>query len=118
MGKQAIRESYVTACAVAQSQLEQIFHDYEQLKTRKEQLEQVVGALQPFLRTSPQTFASETRQTGSREEAVKEREAAKPVSRAVLASVPVTSSVFSSTSADLLDPLQSRINRALGLAVA
>ena len=121
MGNQVYRESYVAALEVAHSQLEQIFQDYDQLQFRKEQLEQVLGALEPFFR-STQSVIPEARQAeAAREKTVKaaiEREVAKPQSRAVPTPEPVTPTVFSPLPEDVLDPLQSRINRALGLAVA
>lgn len=119
MGNQAYRESYAAALEVAHSQLHQIFEDYDQLQIRKEQIELVLGALEPFLRTT-QTFTLEARQPQpSREKSVKaapEPEVVQPVYRA--APEPVAPAPFSPVPEAIIDPLQNRINRALGLAVA
>jgi len=117
MGNQAYRESYAAALEVAHSQLHQIFEDYDQLQIRKEQIEQVLGALEPFLR-STQTFTPEAPVREKPVKAAPEPEVPQPVYRAVAAPEPITPTVFSPMPEDILDPLQSRINRALGLAVA
>ena len=121
MGNQAYRESYAAALEVAHSQLHQIFEDYDQLQIRKEQIELVLGALEPFLR-STQTFNLEAHQPQpSREKFVKaapEPEILQPVYRAVAAPEPVAPAAFSPVPEAIIDPLQNRINRALGLAVA
>jgi hypothetical protein len=121
MGTQGYRETYLAALEVANSDLDQIFQECEHLQLRREQLEGVVGALEPFLR-SVKTASYESHQPDPvRVEAVRveaQLEVAKPVLRAVHAPEQVVPAAFSAMPDPILDPIQNRINRALGLAVA
>jgi hypothetical protein len=121
MGSQIYRDRYLAALEVAHSDLDQIIEQFDMLQLRKEQLEEVLGALDPFLR-STQRAAHEFRQPEPvYAEPVKvepEKEITQPVLRAVPAPEPVTPAAFSPMPEAILDPIQNRINRALGLAVA
>jgi hypothetical protein len=121
MGSQVYRETYLAALEVAHSDLDQIFQECELLQLRKEQLEGAVGALEPFLRSIKGSSSEFHRPEPVRAEQMhvaSEPEAAKPVFRAVQAPEPVVPAAFSPVPDVILDPIQRRINRALGLAVA
>ncbi len=123
MGAQDYRKTYLAAIDVAHSDLDQIFQECEQLQLRKEQLEDVVGALEPFLRTITAASTASSHEFHQPESVQAqpvhvEPEVAKPVLRAVPAPEPVVPAAFSPMPEAILDPIQSRINRALGLAVA
>ena len=121
MGSQVYRETYLAALEVAHSDLDQIIEQFDMLQLRKEQLEGALGALDPFLR-SAQRVSYERRQSEPiQAEPVRmepEHEIMQPVLRAVPVPEPVTPAAFSPMPEPILDPIQSRINRALGLAVA
>jgi hypothetical protein len=134
MGSQAYRENYLAAVQVAHSQLDQIVREFDTLQLRKEQIEGAVGALQPFLRIAPQA-SNEVRQPEPvhyelhQPEPIQvqpirvapEPEIAQPVLRTMPVSAPpepVAPAAFSPVSDSKMDPIQNRINRALGLAVA
>ena len=118
MGSQVYRETYLAALDVAHSDLDQIIELFDMLQLRKEQLGDVLGALEPFLRSAQKNnYESEPIHA----EPVKvepEREIMQPVLRAVPMSEPVTPAAFSPMPEPIVDPIQRRINRALGLAVA
>ncbi len=119
MGSHGYRETYLAALEVAHSDLDQIFQEFEKLKLRKEQIEGALGALEPFLRSSqPSTY--EFRQPEPIQEPVqmqREPEFVQPVF-AVPMPEPVIPAAFSPMPEAIHDPIQNRINRALGLAVA
>jgi hypothetical protein len=121
MGAQSYRETYLAALEVAHSDLNQIFQECEQLQLRREQLEGAVGALEPFLRSAKASSSEFRKSEPARAELVRvepEPEVVKPVFRAVEAPEPVIPAAFSPMPEAILDPIQRRINRALGLAVA
>jgi hypothetical protein len=121
MGSQVYRETYLAALEVAHSDLNQIIERFDTLQLRKEQLENVLGTLQAFL-GSRQEASYELRGSEPvyaepvRVEPV--QEISQPVLRAVPTPEPVAPAAFSPVPEPILDPIQSRINRALGLAVA
>jgi len=121
MGAHSYRETYLAALEVANSDLDRIFQESEQLQLRKEQLENAVEALEPFLR-SVKAASHELHQTepvrAQSFQAEPEPEVVKPVIHAVQAPEPVIAAAFSPMPEAILDPIQNRINRALGLAVA
>jgi hypothetical protein len=133
MGSQVNRENYLAALEVAHSQLDEIIREFDGLQLRKEQIENAVGALEPFLRFA-QPANHEVRQTEPvrhefrQPEAIhiepaqeaQELEIFQPVHRAVPmpAPAPIAPPAFSPVSDSNLDPIQNRINHALGLAVA
>ena len=133
MSSQVYRENYLAAVQVAHSQLDQIVREFDSLQLRKEQIEGAVEALQPFLRIAPQASYEVRRQEPVHYEhhqpepvqvepvrAASEHEVVQPALHAVPARAPepVAPAAFSPVSDSKLDPIQSRINRALGLAVA
>jgi hypothetical protein len=121
MGSQVYRETYLAAVEVAHSDLEQIIEQFNMLQLRKEQLEDVLGALDPFLRTASKTAHDFRQPEPIHAEPVRvepEKEIVQPVLRAVPVPEPVTPAAFSPMPEPILDPIQNRINRALGLAVA
>jgi hypothetical protein len=120
MGSQVYRENYLAALEVANSDLDQIFQESEMLQLQKERLEVVMRALEPFLR-SGKSFAESIPAEPARAVQMRvepEPEVTKPVFRAVQAPEAVVPAAFSPVPDAILDPLQNRINRALGLAVA
>lgn len=133
MGSQVYRENYLAAVQVAQSQLEEIVREFDSLQLRKEQIEGAVGALQPFLRIAPQASYEVRRPESAQYEhhqpepaqvepvrVASQHEVVQSALHAVplRAPEPVAPAAFSPVSDSKLDPIQSRINRALGLAVA
>src|SRR5664280_2889168 len=54
MGSQVYRENYLAALEAAHFQLDRIIREFDSLQLRKEQIEDVVGALEPFLGSTPQ----------------------------------------------------------------
>jgi hypothetical protein len=91
------------------------------LQLRKEQLEEALGALDPFLRSNQRATHEFRQPEPIYAEPVKvepEMEIMQPVLRTVPLPEPVTPAAFSPMPEPILDPIQSRINRALGLAVA
>jgi hypothetical protein len=136
MCSQVYRENYLTALEVAQTQLHEITREFDGLQLRKEQIENAVEALEPFLRSDqrsnhgashPEPFHYEFQKMERVEPAHAEPVHAVPqpeVVQSVLhvaqvpASEPVRPAAFSPMPEPILDPIQHRINRALGLAVA
>jgi hypothetical protein len=121
MGAQVYRETYLAALEVAHSDLDHIVEQFDMLQLRKEQLEDVLGALDPFLRTAQKANREFRQPEPVRAEPViaePEKEIVQPVLRAVPVPEPVTPAAFSPMPEPILDPIQNRINRALGLAVA
>jgi hypothetical protein len=138
MGNQGYRSNYLAAFESANNQLEYIYSEYHELQRRREKLEGVVTALEPFLQS-----ASEFNQEVHVPEPVRQespvawqeppvRQApepvysemysapepiAEPIMRAERFAVPIPSEAFAPAGQEL-DALQLRINRALGLAVA
>jgi len=121
MATQVYRETYLAALQVAHSDLDRIVGEFDTLQLRKDQLEDVLGALEPFLRTA-KTAAYQPRPSEPvQPEHVRvepEPEYLQPALYAVPEPEPVTPAAFSPIPEPILDPIQNRINRALGLAVA
>jgi len=124
MGNQGTRANYLAAFESANHQLEYIYSEYHDLQRRKEKLEGVLSALEPFLESAPsfnqEAYAPEPAQAP--EPMYAERYSApepiaEPVMRVERFAEPQAPSSFASAETEL-DPLQLRINRALGLAVA
>ena len=130
MGNQGYRANYLAAFEGANHQLEYSYSEYHELQRRKEKLEGALSALEPFLQSAT-TFAQEIH---APEPAMQQPEPvyaepayseqysapepiAEPVLRAERFAEPVAPPAFVAAESDL-DPLQLRINRALGLAVA
>lgn len=117
MGIQEYRANYLEAMHEANSQLADIFRELEQLQQRKELVEDALGALDPFLTTT----SSAPRETLRREPATAAPARYQPEIPAptpVPVNEPVVAASFAPLSEVISDPIQSRINRALGLAVA
>jgi hypothetical protein len=127
MSTQVYRANYREAFDCANQQLETIYSQYHQLQHRKEQLESAVAALGPFLRIArtpareeiqySEPLAMETSNIEEISQPVMHSRAAEEVfapehvnPEPEIASYPPVS--------ETTDPIQARINRALGLAVA
>lgn len=134
MGTQAYRANYREAFQYANDQLEEIYSEYHELQLRQDQLEKAVGALEPFLHSDQvhsdhvmlkdRTYAPEpirveaAHELGPIPEPVMHNGApAEPV-RLPLTSEPPVAPSYAPVSEANMDPIQARINRALGLAVA
>ena len=130
MGNQGYRANYLAAFEGANHQLESIYSEYHELQRRKEKLESVLSALEPFM----QTASSYQQELHAPEPVWEEPVAARiepvyadqysapepvtePVMRAEQFIEPAPAPVYVEAESSL-DPLQLRINRALGLAVA
>ena len=124
------RASYLAAFEGANHHLEYIYSEYHELQRRKEQLESVLSALQPFMQSAgsnDQEFhaAEPVRQEAelaySEPAYAEQYSAAEPVAEPVMRverfAEPAPAPVYATADTEL-DPLQLRINRALGLAVA
>lgn len=130
MGNQGYRSNYLAAFEGANQQLECIYSEYHDLQRRKEKLEGVLSALEPFLQSASnfnqESYASapagqEAELTYAEstysEQYSPSQQVAEPVIRAERFAEPAAPPAFAPAEQDL-DPLQLRINRALGLAVA
>lgn len=130
MGNQGYRANYLAAFEGANHQLESIYSEYHELQRRKEKLEGALSALEPFLQSAPgfsQEFHApepvlQTAEPAYSEPAYIEQYSApqpiaEPVARVERFAETAAPPVFAQAESDL-DPLQLRINRALGLAVA
>ena len=106
MGAQDSRTSYRVAFEQANADLHEIYNEYEWLQLRKQQIESAVHALQPFLETAS-SFQQPINQPT-------------PISAPAVSVEPAfeMASAVAPASEDITDPIQYRINRALGLAVA
>ena len=125
MGNQGYRSNYLAAFDSANHQLEYIYAEYQELQRRREKLEGVVLALEPFLqsgRSSTVEFhPAEILHTEPEPVHAETYSAPEPVMQAEMQAPtfmePLPAPAFT-PGAEELDPLQLRINRALGLAVA
>jgi hypothetical protein len=124
------RATYLAAFEGANHQLEYIYSEYHELQRRKEQLESVLSAIEPFLQSSSsyhqefhaaEPVRQEPEPTYSEPPYAEQYSApelvAEPVMRAEKFVEPAPAPVYAASETEL-DPLQLRINRALGLAVA
>lgn len=120
MGLQGYRNSYLAALEVAHSDLDRIVREFELLQLQTERLECVVRALDPFLRSAKSIAESIPSEPARavQSQVAPEPEVTKPLFRAVQTPEAVVPAPFLPVSDASLDPLQNRINRALGLAVA
>lgn len=119
MGIQEYRVNYLAALEEANSHLDEIYQEYEQLQLRKEQIEDVLMALKPFI-PSISAVSQEARQPEPVQvEPVRvEPQILAPVAASAPIHEPVAPAPFAPVPEIIVDPIQSRINRALGLAVA
>jgi hypothetical protein len=110
MGAQDCLTSYLKAFDQANAELDEIYNEYDLLLLRKKQIENALLALQPFLEqqsTYQEPIQQPTPITGS------------AISAEPAYEMPTTVvSAIAPGSEDISDPIQYRINRALGLAVA
>jgi len=130
MGNQGYRANYLAAFEGANHQLESIDSEYHELQHRKEKLQVAISALEPFLE-SALSFSQEIQmseplphqpesiysQPAHSEQYEAPQSIVEPVMRAERYAEPIAPAVFAAAETEL-DPLQLRINRALGLAVA
>jgi hypothetical protein len=125
MGTQGYRSNYLEAFEAANHQLDYIYSDYHELQQRKEKLEGVLVALQAFLQssgTSTEDFHSaevvhSEPQPVHTEIYAALQPLAEPMVRAERLIETPAPRAFAPAE-EGMDPLQARINRALGLAVA
>jgi len=124
MGNQGYRSNYFAAFESANHQLEYIYFEYHDLQRRKEKLEGVLAALEPFLQSvsnfNQEGYAAEPARQELEPTYAEQYSAPQPVSELVVRAERFESSAppaFAPAEQEL-DPLQLRINRALGLAVA
>jgi hypothetical protein len=129
MGTQEYRLNYRAAFNEANCDLNDIYREFDALQLRKEMIEHALSALEPFLQSkaeSPQGNYYETAEPVHVAEPVRadpvriEPEYLAPIPSAVAASIKdsISKAVFTPVADIIVDPIQSRINRALGLAVA
>lgn len=130
MGTQVYRANYREAFECANHQLEAIYSEYHELQQRKEQLESAVDALGPFLKSARMAAREVPLPDPARFEAAVELDpipqqpvmhsvtTAAPVVSAPVAAEPVVAPSYAPVSETNIDPIQARINHALGLAVA
>jgi hypothetical protein len=125
MGNQGYRSNYLAAFDSANHQLESIYAEYHELQRRREKLEGVVTALEPFLQSDRSSAVDFRLAEPAHMEPEPARteflSAAEPVAEPALqaqSSGETPAAPAYTAAAEELDPLQMRINRALGLAVA
>lgn len=125
MGNQGYRSNYLAAFDSANHQLESIYAEYHELQRRREKLEGVLTALEPFLQSDrgstadlhPAEVAHVEPESARTEFHSAPEPVAEPVFQAQSFVEPAAAPAYT-PAAEELDPLQMRINRALGLAVA
>jgi hypothetical protein len=142
MGNQGYRANYLAAFEGANHHLESIYSEYHELQHRKEKLESAISALEPFLQSAssfsqeihtPEPRQHEPEPTYSQPAYSELYSAPQPIAEPVMRAErfaeperyaepepfaqPIAPAVFAAAETEL-DPLQLRINRALGLAVA
>lgn len=122
MGSQGYRRTYRVAFDQANEDLGCLFQEYERLQLRKEQIEEALLALEPFLNRADSPV-HETIQQAQPVLPTESQEApkftpAEPIFHEEQIAEPVPPAPFVPTSDMNMDPIQRRINRALGLAVA
>jgi hypothetical protein len=106
------RATYEAAFQSAHTQLDEIYQELELLKHRQELVERAMKALEPFVQPRKQPEI-EIPQEFLRVPEEPQQELHEPIMAAIQAQP--TSGPDSDRN---VDPIQSRINRALGLAVA
>ena len=131
MGTQEYRANYRAALHVANSDLNDIYREYEQVQLRKEMIENAVAALEPFLQSSAEVSPEAYRAEPVPQKAYQAEPVPVPEPRYEVL-VPVAAepqyepqlreriapASFAPVPDIIVDPIQNRINRALGLAVA
>lgn len=121
MGTQGYRDDYRAAFTSANHHLDLIYEEYHELQLRKQHLEGVLTALEPMLyanQSATEDFGySELQPSALASSAEIIPEPAQPVMR-FEEPVPAAPAPFAPVPEVITDPLQLRINRALGLAVA
>jgi hypothetical protein len=131
MGNQGYRANYLAAFEGANHQLEHIYSEYHELQRRKEKLEGVLSALEPFLQSAstyrqdllaPEPVIHDPQPAYSEPVYAEQYSVPEPVVEPVVYeerfAEPVAQTTYAAAGEADLDPLQLRINRALGLAVA
>lgn len=129
MGTQGYRANYRDAFECANHQLEAIYSEYHGLQQRKEQLESAVAALGPFLKSARMAereidqpervrFEPAVNLNPIQQPVLHSVTVPAPVISAPVAAEPVVAPSYAPVSETNIDPIQARINRALGLAVA
>ena len=130
MGNQGYRANYLAAFEGANHHLECIYSEYHELQSRKEKLESVLSALEPFLQSAasyqqethaPEPVRYEPQTTYVEPVYAEQYSAPEPIAEPIAHVehfVEPSSAPVYAAAETTLDPLQLRINRALGLAVA
>ena len=127
MGATGYRLTYRAAVDQANAQLRGLFGEYERLQLRKEQIEDALTALEPFLNVKPLLDSKEAHihEVPHMEPAANVAthiETAHEIPEPVMTmeatpAAPVTAA-FAPVAETEMDPIQRRINHARGLAVA
>jgi len=130
MGTQGYRANYREAFECANDQLEAIYSEYHDLQHRKEQLDAALTALGPFLKSArispreeinlpePVRFEPFQEPEALPEPVMHSATFAEPAMSPAPTPETVVAPSYAPVSETNLDPIQARINRALGLAVA
>jgi hypothetical protein len=120
MGTQEYRANYRVAMQEANAHLAELYREFDELQLRKEQLEEVLGALDPFLSSAaPMTYEAPRPEPVRTEPTRYEFEMTAHVAATpAIVHEPIKPAPFAPATEVIVDPIQSRINRALGLAVA
>ena len=115
MGTQNYRDEYRAAFHQANSDLVGIYDEYERLQIRKEQIEDVLVALEPFLQHLNAQIEL-IRQSAP--VAIVPREEESPAEPELQFNLETSALAVPTAIKTDMDPIQRRINSALGLAVA
>ena len=127
MGTTGYRVTYLAAFDQANAHLRGLYQEYERLQLRKEQIEDALTALEPFLDLEPVLDSKEAQihEVPHMEPAVNvathiepAHQIPEPVMTMPTPPAPPVSATFAPVAETEMDPIQRRINHALGLAVA
>ena len=115
MNERGHENSYRAAFHAASTELNEIFREMDQLRIRRDAVEKLTEALKPLIGSSL-SFDMDMPSALIASEPV--QRVAEPVPAPVQAVAEAASSVRYEAAAPVADPIQSRINNILGLAVA
>jgi hypothetical protein len=127
MGATGYRLTYRAALDQANAQLRGLFGEYERLQLRKEQIEDALTALEPFLDIEPLLDSKEAHihevphlepPANVATHIEPAHEIPEPAMTMEATSAAPVTAAFAPNTEKEMDPIQRRINHALGLAVA
>ena len=127
MRTQDYRATYRVAMQEATADLDEIYREVEELQVRREMIVQVLEAIEPLVLSTavgsyqdhrPDPVTAQPVRSESMQVEPANKVAAPVAAAPIPISEPVAPAPFAPVPDIIVDPIQSRINRALGLAVA